>query len=1076
MAVSCGSAVAQGRGQIPSDLPSDREGTCLILCAEAGNLAQAIAQKTRYTVYCLDSDRKRAEASRKRLDAAGLYGTRVTVDIGPFAPLPYADYCGDVVLADLNLVSNLPELLRISKPNGLLYLKGAQGKNIKQGLEVLDDKGPWLKARRLRPAGMDEWSHIHHNAANDARSYDELFDYPFRTQWINSHPPLLSCGTLANRNVFTVTAGGKYFEQRAATRGNCVAAMDAYDGRLLWTYHSHTPDAERHFGSQRSYGRGREYITTRDNALLVSKGNEIILKNLGIKKEDMLRVKTGKSKEDKAQEKRWNAMINHANNMNPFVATADRVYVSHVQKKGCAVLDAATGKELATFVLPDEIEPKGITFPWQYMSCDGERLYGAKGTVLAALDAKTGKALWHYNGPLAKHTITVGDVNVMLFDYEKGATALDKRTGEQRWQFPETAADVPLSYQAKFPNKKGMMRNVCGVFYRNGIWTVSGGSGISGFDEKSGKILWTYKHPATPDGRKSILNSGRYWYNFICSAGEGAQFYSDKGIRAIVDPVANKIIRGRLGMQNQCARITASRHHLFNRGIFVKDMRTGQRYTPVSLRTACTAGVIVGNGLAYLSPPGCECPTMTPNLAMASAGKFVPGEADANIETRLVKGPAYTENPKSEIRNPKSGDWPVYRHDSARTGTVSTEITGTPTQIWRVKVPGTLTSPAIAQGLVFVGSTADRIVALDAKTGKERWRFLTGGPVTFTPTWWAGRLYVGCQDGWVHCLDATTGQLAWAFQAAPQERKIMINETLRSAWSANGGVLVKDGKAWFYSGLIRIDGAYLYCLDAQDGKIIWAKKEDFHPHGTMAASDEHLVVPQGVGIPRVFLLKDGTVPVDPHAKKGGWGGGKTRGNDLLIWKDLILAGGKRFDYSGYSKKSGLPGRRGYIPSSLPGAPSFGGAGGKLHWASCGPSALGGGRGADSAFLWSTPAVCDGFIFQGGPKGIRAVTEQVVRANEKKEPLTDKAKWTAKWEGIEQDFDVSIPLIKAGSQIVTARPEPEDKSTLLGYAAADGSQKWELSLEDTIIENGLAAASGRLFASTRSGSVVCFGNK
>src|SRR5262249_38895615 len=59
---------------------------------------------------------------------------------------------------------------------------------------------------------------------------------------------------------------------------------------------------------------------------------------------------------------------------------------------------------------------------------------------------------------------------------------------------------------------------------------------------------------------------------------------------------------------------------------------------------------------------------------------------------------------------------------------------------------------ALAGGQVFFGSDDGNVYALDAKTGKERWRFHAGGSVISSPTVVADAVYFGTDDGNLYAL------------------------------------------------------------------------------------------------------------------------------------------------------------------------------------------------------------------------------------------------------------------------------------------------------------------------------------
>jgi serine/threonine-protein kinase len=64
-------------------------------------------------------------------------------------------------------------------------------------------------------------------------------------------------------------------------------------------------------------------------------------------------------------------------------------------------------------------------------------------------------------------------------------------------------------------------------------------------------------------------------------------------------------------------------------------------------------------------------------------------------------------------------------------------------------------SPAVAGGVVYVGSTDNYVYALDASTGDLRWRYQTGHRVESSPTVAGGVVYVGSTDNYVYALLAS---------------------------------------------------------------------------------------------------------------------------------------------------------------------------------------------------------------------------------------------------------------------------------------------------------------------------------
>ncbi len=83
--------------------------------------------------------------------------------------------------------------------------------------------------------------------------------------------------------------------------------------------------------------------------------------------------------------------------------------------------------------------------------------------------------------------------------------------------------------------------------------------------------------------------------------------------------------------------------------------------------------------------------------------------------------------------------------------------------LWHFTVFRPLSSPAISNGVLYIGANDDNVYALDAWTGAVLWSFPTGDIVASSPTVVGGVVYVGSFDGNVYALDASTGSLLWSY-------------------------------------------------------------------------------------------------------------------------------------------------------------------------------------------------------------------------------------------------------------------------------------------------------------------------
>jgi outer membrane protein assembly factor BamB len=72
-------------------------------------------------------------------------------------------------------------------------------------------------------------------------------------------------------------------------------------------------------------------------------------------------------------------------------------------------------------------------------------------------------------------------------------------------------------------------------------------------------------------------------------------------------------------------------------------------------------------------------------------------------------------------------------------------------------------SPAVAGGFVFIGSSDGNLYALDASSGAKKWSFKTGGKVSSSPAVFQGVVFVGSEDGKVYAFRDSTGDKIWEY-------------------------------------------------------------------------------------------------------------------------------------------------------------------------------------------------------------------------------------------------------------------------------------------------------------------------
>lgn len=125
-----------------------------------------------------------------------------------------------------------------------------------------------------------------------------------------------------------------------------------------------------------------------------------------------------------------------------------------------------------------------------------------------------------------------------------------------------------------------------------------------------------------------------------------------------------------------------------------------------------------------------------------------------------------------------------------------------------------ISSPAVDANTVVVGSHDGHVYALDARTGRRRWRVRAEGRIYGSPAIAAGIVYVGDQAGYVHALRLTTGQTVWRF--ATEGTRLNSADwgfdrtTVQSSPAVAGGAVYVGAR----------DG-FLYAIDRATGKERW---------------------------------------------------------------------------------------------------------------------------------------------------------------------------------------------------------------------------------------------------------------
>jgi outer membrane protein assembly factor BamB len=127
----------------------------------------------------------------------------------------------------------------------------------------------------------------------------------------------------------------------------------------------------------------------------------------------------------------------------------------------------------------------------------------------------------------------------------------------------------------------------------------------------------------------------------------------------------------------------------------------------------------------------------------------------------------------------------------------------TGSKLWSHSVGTIDSSPAVAEGVVYIGSYSSKEVsAFNASTGAKLWSYKTGGAVESSPTVVSGVVYFASDDGNLYALNGSTGAKLWSHGiGGPTE----------------SSPAVADGVVYI--------GSYdhnVYALDASTGAELWS--------------------------------------------------------------------------------------------------------------------------------------------------------------------------------------------------------------------------------------------------------------
>ncbi len=450
------------------------EGYCLDLGCGDGQLALELAKRTNLIIYSIDDDLQRVAEARQKLDAAGIYGSQVTVHLADLDATGYPTYFANLIVSSRSIEAGADavpaaEVERLQRPFG--------------GVACLGKPSAMQVSTRGALEGAGSWTHQYSNPANTVCSDDALIKGDLGMLWFRDVD--LDLPSRHGRGPAPLFYQGRLLHEGLDE----ICAVDAYNGRKLWSYRLSgilkPYDGDHLMGTA---GTGSNFCVS-DEGVFARHDNSCA----------HIDTATGDLIEEFS-------VPGHDGTQSPwgYIAVAD-------------------GKLFGSRADPSHV----VTYRYQRGGDLSKQL--TESNLLFAYDVQSGDLLWKYaaRDSIRHNAIAIGAKYVYLIDRPVAAfdkirsgkanerehppgvlLALDKETGSVVWRQENDIYGTTLAVSDE--------HQVLVMSYQDTRFKLASevGGRLSGFDAMSGELKWdraaTYRSRLTINGR-TIYADGGAW-------------------------------------------------------------------------------------------------------------------------------------------------------------------------------------------------------------------------------------------------------------------------------------------------------------------------------------------------------------------------------------------------------------------------------------------------------------------------------------------------------------------------------------------------------------------------------------